>query len=107
MSELLSSRTKELREMSRWKLKVAEGLLRGHTNRRIHIFKLGLNTEAGLPTVGTKQEDSICIDCFYLSLECSRYKTLGCIFLLPKDLEHMRVNGLINLVANTRLGIIP
>jgi len=28
--------------MSRWKLKVAEGLLRGHTNRRTHIFKLGL-----------------------------------------------------------------
>jgi len=42
MSEPLSSRTKELQEMSRWKLKVAEGLLRGHTNLRTRIFKLGL-----------------------------------------------------------------
>ena len=89
--------------MSRWKLKVAERLLRGHTNRRTHIFKLGLNTGAGLPTVGTKQEDSVCIVCFCLSLACTRYKTLGRVFIPPEDLEHMRVNGLINLVANTRL----
>ena len=27
-------------------------------------------------------------------------------FLMTKDLENMRVNGLISLVANTRLGII-
>jgi len=42
MSEPLSCRTKELEEMSRWKLKVAGGLLRGHTNLRTHVFKLGL-----------------------------------------------------------------
>ena len=28
------------------------------------------------------------------------------MFLMTKDLENMRVNGLISLVANTRLGII-
>jgi hypothetical protein len=28
------------------------------------------------------------------------------MFLKPKDLENTRVNGLISLVANTRLGII-
>jgi len=27
--------------------------------------------------------------------------------LKPRDLENMRVNGLISLVANTRLGITP
>jgi hypothetical protein len=45
MSLLLSSRTKKLQEMSRWKLKVAEGLLKGHTNPRTHIFKLGLTQQ--------------------------------------------------------------
>jgi hypothetical protein len=29
------------------------------------------------------------------------------MFLMPKDLENMTVNGLISLVAITRLGILP
>jgi hypothetical protein len=29
------------------------------------------------------------------------------MFLKSKDLENMRVNGLISLVADTRLGIMP
>jgi hypothetical protein len=29
------------------------------------------------------------------------------MFLKPKDLENLRVNGLISLVDNTRLGITP
>jgi hypothetical protein len=41
------------------------------------------------------------------ALARKRYRTLGCMFLIPKDLENMRVNVLISLVANTRLGIIP
>jgi hypothetical protein len=31
--------------MSRWKLKVAEGLLKGHTNPRTHIFRLGITQQ--------------------------------------------------------------
>jgi hypothetical protein len=45
MSLLLSSRTKKPQEMSRWKLKVAEGLLMGHTNPRTHIFELGITQQ--------------------------------------------------------------
>jgi hypothetical protein len=47
MSELLSSRTKELQAMSTEKLNVAVGLLTGHTTLRAHMFK----SVAGLPTV--------------------------------------------------------
>jgi len=36
-----------------------------------------------------------------------KMQNLGFMFLKPKDLENMRVNGLISVVANTRLGIIP
>ena len=40
-------------------------------------------------------------------LGCKRYRTLGLMFLKPKDLENMKTNVLISLKANTRLGIIP
>jgi len=36
-----------------------------------------------------------------------KIQILGHMFVMPKDLENMRVNGLICLGANTRLGIIP
>jgi len=42
MNELLPSRTRELQAMIRQKLKVAVGLLMGHTTLRAHMFKLGL-----------------------------------------------------------------
>jgi len=35
------------------------------------------------------------------------YGTLGGMFLTPNDLENIRMNGLIIMIANTRLGIIP
>jgi len=41
------------------------------------------------------------------ALACKRYRNLGCMFLKPKDLANLRVNGLISLVDNTRLGIAP
>jgi len=41
MSEPLSSRTKEVQAMSTEKLRVAVGLLTGHTTLRAHIFKPG------------------------------------------------------------------
>jgi len=37
---------------------------------------------------------------------CIRYRTLGLMFLKPKDLKDMRTNCLIRLKANNRIGII-
>jgi hypothetical protein len=34
-------------------------------------------------------------------------RTLGRVFLRYSDLENMTANGLINLVANTRFGVVP
>jgi hypothetical protein len=45
--------------MSRWKLKVAERLLKGHTNLRIHTFKLGLTQRQDCKLCGEKKEDSV------------------------------------------------
>ena len=39
------------------------------------------------------------------SCDMQKIQNLG--FLRPKDLEKVRVNSLINLVANTRLGLVP
>jgi hypothetical protein len=44
--------------MSRKKLKVAVGLLKGHKTLTAHIFKLGL-TKAGLPALQGRKEDSV------------------------------------------------
>jgi hypothetical protein len=41
------------------------------------------------------------------ALACKRYRTLGCMFLKPNDWENIRVNGLISLVANTKLDRVP
>jgi len=54
-----------------------------------------------------KEKISVHTVCQCVALQCKRYRTLGCVFLIPKDLENMRVNSLISLLANTRLGIIP
>lgn len=35
------------------------------------------------------------------------YGTFGGMFLTPKDLENIRMNDLIIMIASTRLGIIP
>jgi hypothetical protein len=42
-----------------------------------------------------------------MSLPGTGMQKEGSVFLKPKDLENMRVNGIISLVASTRLGIIP
>jgi len=43
-----------------------------------------------------------------LALASKRYRTLGCVFLKPKDLENVRVKSLISLMANIpKLGIVP
>lgn len=54
-----------------------------------------------------QKEDSVCIVCHCLALACKRYGILGGMFLTLKDLENMRMNGLIILIDDTRLGIIP
>jgi len=36
----------------------------------------------------------------------TRYRTLCRMFLKPKDLENVRMNGLRSFVANTKLGIV-
>ena len=59
-----------------------------------------------MPTVRGRKEDSVHIVCHCAALACKIYRNLGRVFLTPKGLENMRVNGLINLVANTRLGIL-
>jgi len=41
------------------------------------------------------------------TLACKRYRNLGRLSLKSKDLQNLSVNGLIRLVANTGLGIVP
>jgi len=55
--------------------------------------------------VGTKEK--IVYVLYVIGTSCKRCRNLGHTFLLSKDLDNMRVNGLMILVANTRLGIIP
>jgi len=91
MSELLSSWTRQLQEMSRRKLKVAERLLTGRTTPTAHMFQLGITQRHGCNMCGDKNES---------------YRTLDPWFLTPKDRENMRVKDLISLVANTRTAVI-
>jgi hypothetical protein len=54
-----------------------------------------------------EREDGVHIVCHCPTLACKRYGTLGCVFLIPKALENMRVNILKSFAANTSLGLIP
>jgi hypothetical protein len=103
MSEPLGSRTKYLQAMSRSKFKVAVGLLTGHTTLTAHMFNLGHTQRQDCRLCGDGKEDSVHIVYHCLIQACKRYKTLGRVFLKPKDLESMRVS----LVANIRLGVVP
>jgi hypothetical protein len=88
-------------------LKVAVGVLTGHTTLRAHMFKIGLAWRQDCRLCRDEKEASVHIVCHCQAQECKRYRTLGRMFLMSKDLKNMRVNGLISLVANTRLGIVP
>jgi len=77
--------------MSRWKLKVAERLLTGPTSPKVHMFQLGITQRLGCDLCGDKEES---------------YRTWDPWFVKLKDLENMMANGVISLVANTRLGVI-
>jgi len=92
--------------MSRWKLKVVEGLLRGHTNLRTHIFKPVLTQRQDCQLWGPNKKVAYCVS--WSGTGTHKIQNLGSyVPEAQEDLEHMRVNGLISLVANTRLGIIP
>jgi len=92
--------------MSRQKLRVVVGLIAGHTTLRAHIFKLELTRRQGCRVCAGEIEGSVHNVCHCPALACKRYKTLGCKFSKPKNLETRRVYGLISLVSNTRLGVI-
>jgi len=62
-----------------------------------------LDLNSGCPAT----EDSVHIVCHYPALVCRKYRTLGRMFVMAKDLENMRVNSLTSLVANIRLIIVP
>jgi len=71
-----------------------------------YMFKLGLTQQQDRPLYGVKKENRVHIVCQCLVVECERYSYLGRMVLGSKLLENMWVNGIVSLVANTRLGIV-
>ena len=63
MSEPLSSGTKELQAMRTEKVKVAVGLLTGHTTFRTCMFELRFTQRQNCRLCGDKKEDIVCIVC--------------------------------------------
>jgi hypothetical protein len=53
---------------------------------------------------GYDKEDSVHTVCDCPVLPCERYKIWSNMFLRPEDLEKVRVNSLLSLVASTELG---
>jgi hypothetical protein len=106
MSYLLPSRANELLAMNRSRLRVAVGLLTGHTNLRAHLYKLGYTEGQEFRLCGYEKEDNVHIVCDCPVLACKRYRILGCMFLKPEDLKNVRVSSPLSLVANTGLGLV-
>ena len=50
--------------------------------------------------------DSVCIVCNCMALACKKYRRLGHMFLKSKDLANIRVNSLVSLVTNRKLGVL-
>jgi len=88
--------------MSRPKLEVAVSLLTGHTTLTANA-ETWTHIAAGLATVSDEKANIVHIACCCLPQACKRYRNLGHMFFKPKDLENMKVNSLIRLLANTRL----
>jgi predicted Zn-ribbon and HTH transcriptional regulator len=106
MRYLLPSRASELLAMNRSRLRIAVGLLTGHTKLRAHLYKLGYTEGQECRLCGYEKEDSIHIVCDCPVLACKGYRILGYMFLKPEDLKKERVSSLLSLVANTGLGLI-
>jgi len=107
MSEPVPSETKELQALSVQKVKVAVGLLIGHTTLRALMFQPELAVRQDCRLCREEEEASLHIFMSCLALACKRYRILCCMFLMPKNLENMKGNDLISPVANTRFGITP
>ncbi|XP_071574629.1 uncharacterized protein [Temnothorax nylanderi] len=97
-------RAKELLALNKQKLRVAVGLLTGHSALlRAHLFNLGLAEQKECRLCGDEKEDNVHILCHCPALICKRYKTWGRTYLSPQDLESARVTDLINLVLDSGL----
>ena len=92
--------------MSKLRLRAAVGLLTGHISLRAHLHKLGHTERQECRLCGYEKEDSVHTVCDCPVLACKRDRILGCVFLKPEDLENVRVNSLLSLVANTGLGLV-
>ena len=93
--------------MCKQKLQVAVELLTGHKTLDHLCLNSNSHSDRTANRAETKEKILYNIVYQYLVLACKRYRTLECVFLKPKDLENMKVNGLISLVANPRIGSIP
>ncbi|XP_071579823.1 uncharacterized protein [Temnothorax nylanderi] len=97
-------RAKELLELTKQKLRMAVGLLTGHSALlRAHLFNLGLAEQKECRLCRDEKEDNVHILCHCPALVCKKYITWGRVYLSPQDLESARVIDLINLVQGSRL----
>ena len=104
MKDSRPGRAKELLALSKQKLRMALGLLTGHSSLlRAHLFSLGLAEQKACRLCGDEKEDNVHIICQCPAFICKRYKTWGSMFLTPQDLENARVTDLINLVQGSGL----
>ncbi|XP_024893734.1 uncharacterized protein LOC112468686 [Temnothorax curvispinosus] len=104
MKDSRPGRAKELLALSKQKLRMALGLLTGHSALlKAHLFSLGLAEQKACRLCGDEKEDNVHIICQCPAFICKRYKTWGSMFLTPQDLENARVTDLINLVQGSRL----
>jgi hypothetical protein len=92
--------------MNRSRLRIAAGLLTGHTKLRANLHKLGYTEMQECRLCGHDKEHSVHIVCDCPVLACKRYRIVGCMLLKPEDLKNVRVSSLLSLVANTGLGLI-
>jgi hypothetical protein len=73
MSEPLQRRAKKFQAMLMLQLKVAVGLLTGHTTLRDHMFRHGLTQWKDCQLCIHRKEDTVHIVC--LALACERHRT--------------------------------
>ena len=92
--------------MSKLRLRTAVGLLHGHTSLRAHLHILGHTEGQECRLCGYDKEDSVHIVCECPVLACKRYRIWCCMFLKPEDLEKVKVDSILSLVANTGLGLV-
>ena len=92
--------------MSKSRLKVAVGLLTGHTSPRAHLYELRHAETQEFQLCGYDKEGSVHIGCDCPVLPCKTYRIWGNMFLKPEGLEKVKVSSLLSLVANTGLDLV-